>query len=122
MMASPIQTGDKVYAYLKELGYPERKIANWSMETRMYHDLGLYGDSAIEDVGFLAARFCVDMSNFVFDDYFPPEFEGRNWLEAVIFSSIPFLHRVLRRRKTYRPLTLRMIDEAMKVGRWQNIA
>jgi hypothetical protein len=62
MMASPIQTGDKVYAYLKELGYPERKIANWSMETRMYHDLGLYGDSAIEDVELLTGRFCVDMS------------------------------------------------------------
>jgi hypothetical protein len=122
MMASPIQTGDKVYTYLKELGYPERRIADWSMETRMYHDLGLYGDSAIEDVEFLAGRFCVDMSNFVFDDYFPPQFEGRNRFEAVIFNSIPFLHRILRGRKTYRPLTLRMIDEAMKVGRWQNIA
>jgi hypothetical protein len=122
MTASTIQPDDPVYSYLNALGYSERKIACWTMETRLYHDLGRYGDSAIEDMEFLAARFSVDMSNFVFDYYFPPEFEGRNRIEAVLFNSIPFLHRKLRGRREYRPLAMRMIDEAMKVGRWQDIA
>ena len=120
MTASTIKPDDAVYSFLNALGYSERKIARWTMETRLYHDLGLYGDSAIEDMDFLAARFSVDMSNFVFDYYFPPQFEGRNRVEAVLFNSIPFLHRILRRRRAYRPLTIRMIDEAMKVGFWQD--
>ena len=122
MTASTIQPDDAVYSYLNALGYSERKIARWTMETRLYHDLGLYGDGAIEDMEFLAERFSVDMSNFVFDYYFPPQFEGRNWAEYELFNSIPFLHRILRGRRSYRELTLRMIDEAMKVGRWQDTA
>src|ERR1700753_1279340 len=108
MTASTIQPDDAVYSYLNALGYSERKIARWTMETRLYHDLGLYGDGAIEDMEFLAERFNVDMSNFAFVAYFPPQFEGRNWIEVQLFNSIPLLHRILRGRRAYRPLTLRM--------------
>lgn len=118
MTASTIQPNDAVYSYLNALGHSERKIARWTMETRLYHDLGLYGDSAIEDMEFLAGRFGVDMSSFVFDEYFPPEFESRNRFETIVFNSVPFLFRLLRGRRTYRPLTFRTIDQAMRAGRW----
>jgi len=38
-----IQPRDPVYSYLVALGYSERKIAGWSMETRLYQDLNLWG-------------------------------------------------------------------------------
>jgi hypothetical protein len=75
-----IQSDDKVFSYLRKLGYSEQRIAGMSMHTRLFHDLGAYGDSAIEDMQLLEEEFGVDLSGFEFAKYFPPEFEGRSRL------------------------------------------
>jgi hypothetical protein len=113
-----IQPDDKVFSYLGKLGYSERHIAYMSMNTRLFHDLGAYGDSAIEDMQLVEEEFGVDLSGFEFAKYFPPEFEGRNGLEAFLISCIPFANRLIRNRRSYAPLTLGMIEQSMQAGRW----
>jgi hypothetical protein len=116
--ASQIRPDDKVYHYLRELGYSERHIDRLRMDTRLFHDLGLYGDSAEEDMEILQTKFGVDMAGFKFGEYFPPQFEGRTRLEAIVFYFIPLLAWRRRQRSTYMPLTLQMIERSMRAGRW----
>jgi hypothetical protein len=113
-----IRPDDKVYQYLKELGYSERHIDGLRMDSRLFHDLGLYGDSAEEDMEILQTKFGVDMASFKFGDYFPSQFEGRTKLETIIFYFIPLLAWWRRRRTSYVPLTLQMIERSMRAGRW----
>jgi hypothetical protein len=113
-----IQPDDKVFSYLRKLGYSEQRVAGMNMNTRLFHDLRVYGDSAIEDMQLLAEEFGVDLSDFEFVKYFPPEFEGRNKLETFLISWIPFANRVIRNRRSYAPLTLGMIERSMRAGRW----
>jgi hypothetical protein len=114
----PVRRDDEVFSYLRELGYSERRIASMSMNTRLFHDLGIYGDSAIEDTQLLLEKFGVDLSGFDFAKYFPPEFEGRNKFEAFLITCVPFLTMVLRKRRVYFPLTLDMIDRSIRAKRW----
>jgi hypothetical protein len=114
----PIRQNDMVFRYLKELGYSEQRIARMNGNTRLFHDLGIYGDNALEDFQLLQDKFGVDLSDFDFRKYFPPQFEGRNRLEAFILTSIPFASRIVRSRRTYSPLTLEMIDRALRAKRW----
>ncbi len=116
-----IQPGDPAFLYLNELGYSEQRLATMNKSTRLYHDLGLYGDNAIDDMSFLQTKFGVDLSEFDFDSYFPPEFEGRNGIEAFLLSLIPFSGLMMRRRRTYLPITLEMIDQSIRAGRWTEV-
>jgi Protein of unknown function (DUF1493) len=113
-----VQPDDKVFSYLRKLGYSEQRVAGMNMNTRLFHDLGECGDSATEDMELLAEEFGVDLSDFKFAKYFPPEFEGRNTLEAFLISCVPFANRVIRNRRSYAPLTLSMIERSMRAGRW----
>ena len=116
MTVSPIRPGDA--AYLRALGHSERQIDRMSINTRMYHDLGVYGDSAIEDMQVLAEKFGVNLSNFDFDRYFPPQFEGRNRFEMVLINSLPFVSKIVRDRREYLPVTLAMIDQSLREKTW----
>jgi Protein of unknown function (DUF1493) len=113
-----ISRDDIVFRYLRELGHSEQHIARMSKDTRLFHDLRIYGDSALEDLEILQERFGVDLSEFEFGKYFPPQFEGSNKLEAFILTSIPFASMIVRRRRTYLPLTLEMINRAIRAKRW----
>lgn len=105
--------------YLKRCGLPERKLARCNSSTRMYHDLGLYGDIAEAYLGVLADHYGVDLSGFEFEKFFPPEFAGTNMLTRTLLWLIPFAGSVARRRDNYSPLTLEMIDRAIRAKRWQ---
>lgn len=118
MNDAPIQPGDAIFPYLRALGYSERRIAAMNAGTRLYHDLGIYGDDAIEYMQLLQTKFGVDLSGLDVDRYFPPEFEGRNKLAAFLLTLIPFSGFLLRRRRTYPPLTLAMIDSSLRAKRW----
>lgn len=66
--------------------------------TRLYYDLNLYGDDAVEFLDRFMVRFSVDMSEFRFADYFPSE---GDWI-------LPSILRFLmgKSQPTYRSLTL----------------
>ena len=104
--------------YLKRCGLSENRIAQCSGSTRMYHDLGLYGDIAEVYMGVLADHYHVDLSGFEFEKFFPPEFAGRNMLARVLLWIVPFAGNAARRRREYLPLTLEMIDRVMRSKRW----
>jgi hypothetical protein len=109
----------EVHLYLKELGYSEQEIAGMTMNTRFFHDLGSYGDTAEEEIVLLQKRFDVDLTEFNFDRYFPPEFEGKNRFEAFVLNATTSREsRLIRSRERCEPLTLGMINHAILAKRW----
>ncbi|MDO9459926.1 MAG: DUF1493 family protein [Alphaproteobacteria bacterium] len=106
--------------YLKFCGLSNRKLARCSGRTRMYHDLGLYGDIAEAYMEVLVDRYHVDLSGFEFDKFFPPEFAGKNMLTGAFLSIVPFAGSIARARQrgVYLPLTLDMIDRTIRAKRW----
>jgi len=105
--------------YLKHCGLSKRKIARCSGSTRMYHDLGLYGDDAEIFMEVLADHYHVDLSGFEFEKFFPPEFPGKSGLTYGLFSLIPFSSYISRLRGEWQPLTLERIDRAILSKRWE---
>jgi hypothetical protein len=110
----------EVREYLKRCGLSERTIARCNGSTRMYHDLGLYGDIAEAYLGVLANSYHVDMSGFEFEKFFPLEFAGRNKLSRALLWIVPFAGMVARRRGEYFPLTLDMIARTIRAKWWFN--
>lgn len=51
----------------------EKSTDNIDGETRIFHDLFIYGDDAFEFLEEYQKRFLVDLSNFDFNIYFPSE-------------------------------------------------
>lgn len=105
--------------YLKRCGLPESKIAQCSGSTRMYHDLGLYGDIAEAYMEVLAEHYRVDLSGFEFDKFFPHEFAGKNVLTRVLLWITPFASNAARQRGEWLPLTLERLDRAIRSKRWE---
>lgn len=105
--------------YLTRCGLPQTKIAQCNASTRMYHDLGLYGDIAQAYMEVLADHYHVDLSGFEFQTFFPEEFEGKTLLTRVLFSLIPFASHMARRRGEWLPLTLERVDRAILSKRWE---
>jgi Protein of unknown function (DUF1493) len=100
-------------AYLKTCGYSDKSIAKFTLETRLWHDLQVYGDIAESYLECLHNRFEVDLSAFEFEKYFPVEFLGKTRLSAVLISMVPFFSDYLRHRMEFAPLTLGMIEDAI---------
>lgn len=115
-MAPELST--QLRSYLKHCGLSESKLAQCSGSTRMYHDLGLYGDIAEAYIEVLAEQYGVDLSGFEFAKFFPPEFAGKNMLTRVLLWIAPFAGSAARQRKEYLPLTLERIDRALRSKRW----
>ena len=105
--------------YLKRCGLPDSKLLGCSEGTRMYQDLGLYGDTAEAYMDVLAKEYYVDLRNFQFERYFPSEFQGRTFASRVLLWLVPFASSVARRRGNYQALTLGMIDRAIRTKRWE---
>lgn len=106
--------------YLKRCGLSESKIEQCNGSTRMYHDLGLYGDIAEAYVEVLASHYHVDLSGFEFEKFFPPEFAGKNALTGALLSIIPFAGYVARLRGKWLPLTLERVGRAIRSKRWHD--
>lgn len=105
--------------YLKRCGLSENKISQCHSGTRMHHDLGLYGDVAESYMEILRDQFHVDLSGFEFEKFFPPEFAGGNWLIRTLLWIVPFAGQAARRRTEFLPLTLEMVDEALRHKRFR---
>ncbi|MGJ1269867.1 DUF1493 family protein [Sphingobacterium spiritivorum] len=75
---------------------------------RLYHDLNIYGDDAIELLNCFKEQFKVDLSRFQFTDYFPSE---GDWI-------LPSLFRFLtsKKPKEYKPLALSDLNKAINIG------
>jgi hypothetical protein len=103
----------QIQAYLRTCGTSSKSIATYTRETRLWHDLGIYGDVAEANLECLNECFGVDLSEFDFERYFPFEFIGKTLLSSVLIRFVPFLGDYLRRHGNYTPLTLGMIDDAI---------
>jgi len=103
--------------YLEYCGLSRRKIARCSGSTRMYHDLGLYGETAEEFLEVLRDDYHVDLSGLEFEKFFPYEFESSVFSTRIFPIFVPSVK--WRRRHEYLPLTLAMMDEMMHTKQWQ---
>lgn len=110
-----------VREYLVRCGLSESKIARCSSNTRLYHDLGIYGEIAEGFIGVLINNYRVDMSGFEFDKFFPPEFPGGNSFSRIFLWIIPLASSFVRWRSAYAPITLGMIDRVIQSKRWCDI-
>jgi hypothetical protein len=107
-----------VERFLVDAGCSESARSKCTLSTRLYQDLGVYGDEAHDYMQTLSERFGVDLSGFDFDEYFPREFPGGNWVERTIRWLVPGLGKP-RPASQYRPITLAAVEKAIDVGRWQ---
>jgi hypothetical protein len=75
---------------------------------RLYHDLGLAGDDAVELLDEVHARFGTGFTDFRFYDYFPDEGE-------VVWDRLERLLRIAVRRK---PFTVAHLTAVVRRGVW----
>lgn len=101
-------------------GISSTRIRRLRLSSRLYQDLGVYGDEAEAYMETLADQFGVDMTGFTFAQYFPEEFPGRHFTTAMLlaFVSMSLRKRFLHPDHQYEPLTLEMIQTALETGRW----
>lgn len=110
---------EPIRQFLLQCGESSEKISTCNMETRLYHDLGIYGEIAEDCLEVLHTEFHVDLSNFDFELHFPSEWAQPNSrLEKILFRIFPGIDRLLRERKNYAPITLAMIDRAIRDRKW----
>jgi len=76
--------------------------------TRLVHDLGIAGDDAVELMEAYVERFSVDCQGLIFENYFPCE--G--------FDLIGIVISLFRRPKRLKPITVSMLIESARAGRW----
>jgi len=110
------EISDVTRQYLVYCGISARAIAKCNMETRLYHDLGIYGDIAESCMEILEEKYNVDMNKFEFERFFPHEFPWRNPFMGAVLSLLPFANLAARQGREYDPLTLGMIEVAMRTG------
>ncbi|WP_316205374.1 DUF1493 family protein [Bradyrhizobium sp. SZCCHNS3004] len=79
-----------------------------SNDTDIARDLGVDGDDAAEMIQRFQHEFGIEMSEFEFDRYF-----GREG-----FSLIGFLKNLLLSHPNKKPLTIKMLCDVAKKGRW----
>lgn len=96
----------------------ERKILNSNSETRLYHDLNIYGDIAETFVEVLESEYSVDLTGFVFDRYFPEEYIGNTALQAFIYQVVPFLGKRKRNARDFEPIRLSDLQIVIRNKSW----
>ena len=99
-------------------GMPRSRIYSCNKDTRIYHDLNVYGDEAHAAIEYLAENCGVNMTNFDFDRCFPAEFIGDSIVTQIIFSSIPFVGHLIRRKGPWIPLTLERVEDIIRNKKW----
>lgn len=113
----PTDTWEKLALFAREeLGRPlfggQLRIEPLS---RLEEDLGVTGIDAVEFIDKWAETFGVHVAEFPYDRYFGPEGQDMVTTFLALFSE--------RYRKPPRiPLTLGMLEEAMRLGRWDTEA
>lgn len=106
---------DNFIRYLKNLGHKSSEIDIFTRDTRLYHDLGLYGDEAEDYLEDLHKNYNVDFSTFNFLEYFPPEWPiADNQWQFILYL---FWHPKIN-PDDYKPFTLGMLEQAMIEKVW----
>ncbi len=100
-------------SYLLECGFKKSSINEFDGNTRLWHDLGVYGDIAESYIELMRDKYGVDISNFCFDDYFPTDFSGGSTFQIFIFSAIPFLRNRYNKKQPFKPLTLATVEKVL---------
>jgi hypothetical protein len=100
--------------YLLRCGYRPDQIAGFSEETRLFQDIGLYGDNARDELHRLETDFQVDLSKFPFRRYFPGEFGWHHFILTFLWRT-PLAEDI---RKRYPPITLHMIEQTLQHKNW----
>lgn len=108
----------EVGKYLRLCGVSERSILQSTKDTRLYHDLNVYGDIAETCVEVLETEYSVDLTNFVFDRYFPSEYIGDSALQALIYWIIPFLGKRKRNTRSFEPIRLSDLEIIIRDKSW----
>ncbi|WP_338847472.1 DUF1493 family protein [Massilia sp. W12] len=105
--------------FLTHCGLRECKIASCQMHTRPYHDLGIYGDEALDLLDVLSKQYQVDLSDFEFAKYFPEEFPGGAFAKRIFLYYLPFGRWFVYRKVTWQPIILAQIDAAISAKKWR---
>jgi hypothetical protein len=100
----------------KNAGEPVIGRLNLTRETDLYHDLDMEPKHIALLIDQWAAKFGVNLSDFAIDDYYPSaKLDLRMFLMTVVKS--PFSAQA-RETLGGQALTLGMMEEAMKRGKW----
>ncbi|MGV7206217.1 DUF1493 family protein [Oxalobacteraceae bacterium A2-2] len=109
---------DIIDEYLSACGFSRKVIMRCAPETRLYQDLGVYGEVAEACIGLLKEKYGINLGHFVFEQYFPVEFPGTSSAERVFYWIFPFLRKWGPDSNVFYPLTLEMIDRAIRSKKW----
>ncbi len=104
-------------AFIEECGLSKYYSGKSDLKVRLYHDLNIYGDIAESCIETLRDDYSVDVSQFNFHDYFPPEFAGGSLFQRIVLSLLPCLRVMFEEKRDYLPFTFQMINEAINTGR-----
>ena len=107
--------------YLEECGIPSSEIARSDLDTRLYHDLHIYGDIANGCMEILQNKYNIDLKGFVFSDYFPEEFPGSNIFYRSLLWLFPWFRDSYDNNHQIRPFTLRMTLHLIETKRWRDL-
>jgi hypothetical protein len=108
------QLPPKVVEWLVACEYPQALIDRYGVQTRLVQDIGIIGHTLEQQLQILREVFHVDFGETSFANYFPSQL---GW-EAVVISMWPrssWARRILER---YPPITLGMVDEAIRNKKW----
>lgn len=103
--------------FIDECGLNKYYSGESDLSVRFYHDLNIYGDIAESCIETLRDNYNVDVSQFNFYDYFPPEFAGESLFQRIVLSLLPFLRVIFEEKREYLPFTFHMINEAIIIGK-----
>jgi hypothetical protein len=95
---------NRVLEFLRDIGQPSRPI---SRETRVYHDLLISGDDAVEVFDRVATAFSTSFKGFDFERYFPNETESLFARVGLLFGWAP-----------YRIMTVGHLLDVVEAGAW----
>jgi hypothetical protein len=116
-----IELSKELIQYLKLCGYSEAQIKECTPNTKLYHELGVYGDVAYDHISNLEEMFGVDLSLFVFEEYFPDEFIGKTKVQKVFYWFLPWLSPRPQSDKVYKPITLNMLEQFILNKKWIDV-
>jgi hypothetical protein len=122
MNPARFELNDRLFQYLRACGLSKRKVETLTPDTRLYHDLKVYGEEAAAYMETLQDDFGVDMEGFEFGRYFPEEFPGDTRATAILLTFLPpsLRTRYTHRAKDYKPLTLAMLETALRDRCWRD--
>lgn len=114
------ETKDEVWKKLEafareELGKPIFGQLRIEPNSKLEDELGLTGTDAVDFIDKWAERFGVAAEGFPYDRYFGPE--GLD-----LIGAIASLFSKRDRKAATQPLTLGMLADAMRAGRWDTAA